>query len=203
MISLETYIDEALKISGKSKLRKQYPKPKDKYDIFNLACRIQNEGEKILDLSGLDVSGITDLSWAFNNLEFEEIHVYDWDVSECTNFHAIFSSCKNLKFVKGLETWDISSAKTFIGMFENSRRLKEVDLSGWKIVRDCAMEDMFRNCIMLKTIKGFENFDNYFIRNMRDCFYNCKRLKLNLSNWSSNIVNLIPQRNSSVILPNT
>ena len=114
MKSLQHYITEKILINKNSKIGYIYhPKTKDELkDIINK--RIESEGNEC-DLNDIDTSNITDMSYLFEDSEFNG-DISKWNVSNVTNMTGMFMLSK---FDGDISKWDVSNVKFKLSMFDN------------------------------------------------------------------------------------
>ena len=111
MKSLKSYIQEKL-IIKKSNSYKYFPK--DKNELKDLVeKRIKQEGNEV-DLNDIDVSKITDMTALFGGTNFNG-DISGWDVSNVTNMSYMFCSCKS--FNQDISNWDVSNVKNINYVF--------------------------------------------------------------------------------------
>ena len=117
MKSLKNYIQEKLIIKkNKSNSYKYFPKTKEELkDIIDK--RIEQEGNKV-DLNDIDVSEITDMSDLFKETNFNG-DISGWDVSNVTDMYAMFYRCE--EFNQDISDWDVSNVKHFNDIFYNCK----------------------------------------------------------------------------------
>ncbi len=71
-----------------------------------------------LDLSGWDISHITDMKGMFENCTaLESINLSGWDTSNVTNMDAMFKNCESLEDLTSLNDWEISSVENMEEIF--------------------------------------------------------------------------------------
>ena len=165
-----------------------------------------------LDLTGLDTSNMTSMSYMFynsnslksvnlsnfntskllyaNNMfngctSLESLDLSNFNTSKVTNFSNMFRDCQKMKEIN-LSNFDTSSATTFANLFYNCSSLTTLDLSSFNTNKVTYMGSMFYNCSSLTSL-DLSNFNTSNVINMGyGMFYNCKSLKeLDLSNFDT------------------
>lgn len=97
----------------------------------------------VVDLSGWDVSNVTDMSNAFASSNIDS--VAGWDVSNVTNFKSTFSSAPADR-IPDITFWNTSSATTMSSMFfgsSNNGLGFNQDISGWNVSNVTDFRNMF------------------------------------------------------------
>ena len=64
---------------------------------------------KKIDFSNWDVQGVLNMEKLFYHLNVEEIDVTGWNVEDVTNVNNMFSMCKNLKKIIGIDSWKLKN----------------------------------------------------------------------------------------------
>ena len=131
-----------------------------------IAERINNEGNEV-DLNDIDVSGITDMSYLFEGLDFNG-NISKWNVSKVTNMEGMFYGCRNFnqdiscwsvskvilmydmfygckKFDQDISKWDVSNVTDMGYMFSFCEKFNQ-DISTWNVLNVDEMEDIFDKC---------------------------------------------------------
>ena len=139
MKTLQHYVTEKILINKNSKIPYNYhPKTKDELeDIINK--RIESEGNEC-NLNDIDTSNITDMSWLFNDSEFNG-DISKWNVSNVTNMESMFASSK---FNGDISSWDVSNVIDMKYMFKNSNF--NGDIYKWNVSNVTNNSDIFYNC---------------------------------------------------------
>ena len=139
MKSLKSYIQEKL-IIKKSNSYKYFPETKKELREI-IENRIENEGNEV-DLNDIDVSKITDMSNLFEYLDFNG-DISGWDVSNVTNMRAMFYECE--AFNQDISEWDVSNVTDMSYMFEDCKTFNQ-DISTWDVSKVKDSDNMFFNC---------------------------------------------------------
>ena len=155
--------------------------------IENIEELISNE---IYDLNCIDTSEITDMSDLFKkyaNDVTNKIDVSGWNVSNVTNMKGMFYNCR--EFNCDLSNWDVSKVINMRNMFCNCYKFN-CDLSKWNVSNVKDMSSMFYICESFEG-KGLENWNVSKTIWMNIMFYKCKDLNCDLSKWNvSNVKNM-------------
>lgn len=150
-------LNEKLNIND-IKINKYKYKAKSKEHLIEYLFKtIDNSNDKdFIDLSYIDVSNLDSLSYVFNKLSLvlpRKIDITGWNTKNITSLRSLFSDCKYLEEIKGLNTWDINDVTDMSFMFSWCSNLKYVDdLSNWNITEDMNTKGMFVGCKKLKTV---------------------------------------------------
>ena len=110
MKSLTHYIQERLVIK-KNKYKYLPQTNKELQDI--IYKRIKQEGNEV-DLNDIDVSNITDMSYLFQNTNFNG-NISKWNVSNVKDMRYMFDNCS--KFNGDISKWDVSNVEDMGWMF--------------------------------------------------------------------------------------
>ena len=138
-----------------------------------------------MDLSGLDVSSATNMSYMFRDCEsLASLDLSGWDVSSVTNMSDMFSSCSSLASLD-LSGWDTSSVTNMSDMFLFCSSLASLDLSGWDASKVTDMSSMFSGCSSLASL-DLSGWDTSSVTDMSGMFFECTSLSsLDLSGWDT------------------
>lgn len=195
MKSLINYITEAL-ISKKSRIRNEITintKDELKEIIKTRISELNNNPNLngILDLSDLDISQLTDLSYLFQGIDWNSkekilyIDVTGWDTTNVTSMKSLFFGCWNTQDIYGIEDFNITNVTEAHAMFYKCAKIKSLDLSKWKPIKLTNISDMFIGCISLKSLGNIEHWINDFPINLSrlpnyygaGMFKYCRKLK--------------------------
>lgn len=117
----------------------------------------------------------------FDNLS--EISLENVDTSEVTDFSFMFSKCRNLKRIYGIESINTGNASDFEGMF-NCTGIEEIDISSWDLSKAENMSFMFYKCNSLINFFA-NNSSSKMLKNMYSMFGYCSELKtVKMNNWN-------------------
>ena len=197
-----------------------------------------------LDISNFSFGNCKDVSYLFTNCEnlktvkivnlsnaattvygmfsgcisLTELDVSSWDTSNVTKMDYLFTRCKALTSIKGIENlntknvttmkyafgtcsnlqkldlkkWDVSNVKDAYGLFEQCSNLTVLDVSTWNTEKIQNMGRMFLNCSKIEEL-DVSNFNTKSAINMINMFNGCSNLKkLDVSKFETNNINLYP-----------
>ena len=188
MKSLNEYIIEKILINKSSKFNKIKVESKDQLEA--IIQKRYNNNNSFIDLTDIDISELDNLSSIFCGLKLEVVDISGWDTSNVTAMAYMFSRCKNLKNIIGIENLDVLKLKRANFMFDSCENLVELDLTNWNPISLENAWSMFYRCSNLKIIKNIENWQLPNINDVSYMFYNCAKLDVDLSNWDlSNLKN--------------
>ena len=181
MKSLNEYIIEKILINKNSKFNKIKVESKDQLEA--IIQKRYNNNNSFIDLTDIDISELDNLSSIFCGLKLEVVDISGWDTSNVTAMAYMFSRCKNLKSIIGIENLDVLKLKRANFMFDSCENLVELDLTNWNPKLLQKTRYMFYDCLNLKIIKNIENWQLPNIKDVCRMFYNCAKLDVDLSNW--------------------
>ena len=139
MKTLQHYIIEKILINKNSKIAYNYhPKTKDELEDI-IKQRIKSEGNEC-DLNDIDTSNITDMSWLFEDSNFNG-DISRWNVSNVKCMDNMFVGSE---FNGDISNWDVSNVTSMYGMFYKSEF--NGDISNWDVSNVKFKLYMFDNC---------------------------------------------------------
>ena len=115
----------------------------------------------------------------------EDVVIRNLDVSLIEDFKYLFADIARRVKTLDLSGWKTSNAKNMSGMFWYCLNLKSLDLSGWDISNVENMSAMFSGCISLESL-DLSGWDTSNVKIMPGMFFNCRNLEsLDLSGWDT------------------
>ena len=136
---------------------------------------------RVLDLSQIDTSLITDMSLLFKllNINYNQF-IYEiifdrWDTSNVTDMSQMFYGCEQLRDLN-LSQFDTSKVKKMSSMFNGCTALTRINLSSFDTSNVENMACMFNLCESLVRL-DLTNFDTSNVEDMSNMFGGCKWLK--------------------------
>jgi len=105
-------------------------------DLFYNCSKLEK-----VDLSNLNTSGVTDMSFLFYQCEMlKEIDLENLDTANVTNMKSMFNKCKRLEDLKGYQELDTGAVKSIYHMFNyvqssitDAEKKWVIDLSNWDL----------------------------------------------------------------------
>jgi uncharacterized repeat protein (TIGR02543 family) len=157
----------------------------------------ENKNIKSIDLSGLDASNITNMSYMFadcNNLT--TLNLSEFDTSEVTNMSYMFSGCISLISLD-ITSFNTGEVSDMARMFRSCSNLTTLDLSKFNTSKVTNMAYMFSNCAKLISL-DLSSFDTSAVNTIDDMFDGCNNLKI-VATSSSDVINEIDKILGSTI----
>ena len=129
-----------------------------------------------LDLSGLDTSDATDMSFMFYGCSsLDSLDLSSFDTSRVTGMPSMFSGCSKLRSLD-LSGLDTSRVTGMSAMFSGCSSLESLDLSSFDTSRVTGMPSMFSGCSSLESL-DLSSFDTSRVASMSNMFYGCSGLR--------------------------
>ena len=144
------------------------------------------EGFKLkkIDVSELDISNATDVSYMFRECKYlESLDVSNWDSSKIASMSYFVEGCSQLKTVK---LFPLTGTVYLNYIFSSCGNLESVDFQPWKSVISPQCMSLFGYCNKLTTL-DFTGFDTSQTTNMNNMFQSCSSLTNVIfgNNWAS------------------
>ena len=152
---------------------------------------------EIIDLSGVDASGATDMTAMFANCRsLTTLNLSGFNTSGATNMTAMFNSCSSLTTLD-LSGFDTKNVTTMSNMFASCSSLTTLDLSGFDTKNVTNMTNMFAGCRSL-TALNLSGFNTSGATDMPYMFAGCSSLTtLDLSSFDTrNVTTMLNMFNS-------
>lgn len=157
----------------------------------NFSNLFYNYAGSELDLSGLDTSQVTDMSFMFAYCSgLTSLDVSNFNTSNVFNMTYMFSGCNNLTAL-GLSNFDTSKVNSMYSMFEYCSDLQSLDLSSFDTSNVNGMTTMFNNCYSLNSL-DLSHFNTNNVTNIDSMFAWCTSLEeLDIRNFNVNNIEYI------------
>ena len=130
---------------------KYFPKTREELRKI-IEQRIKEEGNEV-NLNNIDVSQITNMSYLFENLDFNG-DISEWDVSRVKDMHYMFYGCKS--FNQDISNWNVSKVTNMDSMFYGCESFNQ-DISNWNVSKVKYMVYMFVRCSIKDKYKPIFN----------------------------------------------
>ena len=128
-----------------------------------------------MDLSGLDTSAVTDMSWMFYGCSsLTSLDLSSFNTSSVTDMSKMFSNCTKLTSLD-LSSFNTSSVTDMSVMFFWCSSLTSLDLSSFDTTSVKDMGSMFCYCSKLTSL-DLSSFETPSVKNMSQMFYGCSSL---------------------------
>lgn len=147
-----------------------------------------------------DTSDTEKMNWMFSGRSFETLDLSGWNVSKVTDMSRMFSRCGTLTTLD-MSGWDTSNVIHMSRMFQGCDALTALNLSGLNTSNVTGMESMFDGCSALTEL-NLSGLDTSQVADMSFMFDNCENLtELDLSDWDvSKVINMRSMFGSCVSL---
>ena len=140
-----------------------------------------------LDLSSFDTSKVTDMSYMFFGCSLTNLDVSKFDTSHVIYMSDMFHSCDNLTSLD-LSKFDTSKVTDMSEMFSSCDKLTDLDLRNFDTSEVINMSNMFNYCLSLTSL-DVSSFDTSKVTDIDNMFYNCGSLtSLDVSNFDTSKV---------------
>ena len=144
-----------------------------------------------LDLTGLDTSNMTSMSYMFyNSKSLKNIDVSGFDTSKVISMYEMFRGCSSLANID-VSSFNTGAVTDMQRMFCNCFLLINLNLSNFDTSKVVNMYEMFFGCNSLTNL-DITNFNTSNLVNMSEMFFYCSSLiSLDLSSFNtSNVTNM-------------
>ena len=182
MKSLNQYIIEKILINKSSKFINKI-KVESRDQLQSIIQERYYNNKSFIDLTDIDISELDNLSGIFYALNMEVVDISGWNTSNVITMENMFSFCDKLKNIIGIENLDVSKLEDATSMFYCCKNLVELDLTNWNPISLQHTYEMFSGCSNLKIIENIENWQLPNIKSVRQMFYKCAKLDVDLSKW--------------------
>jgi surface protein len=111
------------------------------------------------DLSGWDVSQVTNMGSMFYDATSFNQDLSGWDVSQVVNMSCMFYGATS--FNQDLSGWDVSQVVNMSYMFHGATSFNQ-DLSGWNVVQLRDSENVFDGTMLIATLQRVKSVSSFF-----------------------------------------
>jgi len=163
----------------------------------------------LCDITKLDVSHITDMSYIFRDCKNFNQDISKWDISRVPRMSGMFSGCTNFNqplnnwdvssvtdmsfmflnctnFNQPLDNWNVSTVKDMTNMFSGCTNFNQ-DISKWDVSNVYNMSGMFNRCTNFN--QPLDNWNVYKVIDMSNMFASCKNFNQSLCSWITKVNN--------------
>ena len=137
------------------------------------------------NVTGWNVSNVTDMSMMFFDASAFNQDVSSWDVSSVTNMSKMFEDAS--AFNQNLNSWDVSNVTTMNNMFNGASAFNQ-NLNSWDVSNVTIMSGMFRSNSFNSNITSW---DLTSLDDARNIFMNNSSFNQNISNWDTSNIRLM------------
>ncbi len=124
-----------------------------------------------VDLTGVDVSEVTDFSRFFERTDLKSIDLSNFDTSSAIYMNSMFQGCKNLESLD-LTSFNTEHVINMYQMFAGCNSLKDLNLSSFNTSRCINMGGMFCECGSLQKL----DLANFNVSSVKEVSYMCDLL---------------------------
>ena len=136
------------------------------------------------NLSQINTSNITDMSYMFARSSFVDDDIFLLNTGNVLNFMYMFSGC-NITSNINLSILKTEKATNIKGMFAGCNNITTINLSVLDTTNVTDMSSLFMNCESVTNI-DMSTLNTKMVTNMNYMFFNCGKLsKLDLSNFNT------------------
>lgn len=146
------------------------------------------EAFEMIDISRLDTSNVTDMSWMFTGCgRLSTLDLSILDTSKVTNLSGMFRGCSNLVELN-LSHFNTSNVTSMSSMFWECYALSNVDIHNFDTSNVTSIGGMFKGCHNLLSL-DVSNFDTSKVTSMDSMFMGCQKLtSLDIRNFDTSKV---------------
>lgn len=138
------------------------------------------------DISGWNVSNVTRMNDMFNGAFDFNQNLNSWDVSKVTGMIRMFKSA--FSFNGDISNWDVSNITSMIEMFQEASSFNQ-DISRWDVSNVTNMNFAFNRAIAFD--QDISGWDVSSVSTMQAMFSSASAFNQNISNWNvSNVTNM-------------
>ena len=135
------------------------------------------------DLSGWDVSSVTDMQNMFSRASSFDSDLSDWDVSAVNNMNSMFFRASS--FDSDLSGWNVSAVTGMNSMFLDASSF-DSDLSGWNVSAVTGMNSMFLDASSFN--QPLNDWDVSAVTDMNGMFFSASDFNGDISGWNVSAV---------------
>ncbi|RIY32816.1 hypothetical protein CJP74_03450 [Psittacicella melopsittaci] len=138
--------------------------------------------ELVTDLSQLDVSRVTNMSYLFAQAVFSHpnLGLANWNVAQVTNMSFMFQGAC-FKYPQDLENWNVAQVTNMQNMFALASNLGDLSLASWQVGQVTNMSAMFKKAHDFNG--NLSQWNTAKVTQMQEMFYYANAFNCDLSYW--------------------
>ncbi|MDE3740936.1 BspA family leucine-rich repeat surface protein [Maribacter polysaccharolyticus] len=166
-------------------------------EVTNMSNMFSNTTAFNQDISGWDVSNVTDMSYMFYNSNFNQ-DIGDWDVNNVTDMTGMFALA--IAFNQDIGKWNVSNVTDMTGMFSGATAFNQ-DISDWDVGNVTSMHDMFYWARVFNN--DLSNWNVSSVTDMTLMFAGASAFNQDISDWDvSNVTNMYYMFDGALVFNN-
>jgi surface protein len=143
----------------------------------------ENQSQVAFDLSGWNVSNVTDFFAMFYNDQYFNSDISSWTPTSALTFEHMFHYAN--VFNQNLDSWNVSSANNFTYMFADANSFNQ-PLNSWNVSNAVEMGRMFEGADSFD--QPLNNWNTSNVTNMNAMFRGTNAFNQNISSWNTSKV---------------
>lgn len=153
--------------------------------VTNLSHAFDNAFWFTGSVANWDTSGVTDMSWMFSNTEYFNEDISGWNTSNVTNMNGMFLDARS--FNQPIGSWDTSKVTDFVGMFIDTNFNQPI--GAWNTSSATDMHQMFKSDTEFN--QPLNTWDTSKVTDTHEMFLSARSFDQSLSNWdTANVTNM-------------
>jgi surface protein len=133
------------------------------------------------DISGWDVSNVTNMKGMFHGSNFRDVNgsINEWDVSNVTNMEDMFAYSRPSGI--SFSSWDVSNVENMCAMFQGAKYFYGNGVDNWDVSNVKDMSWMFAEC--KDFYKSLSKWNLNKLEKCKSMFTYCTNLREDFSSW--------------------
>ena len=153
--------------------------------MFKNCTHLYDSDKKI---ENFNVSSVENMDYMLSGSAIQSFDMSKWNPIKLTSISSLFSDCKNLQSVTGLNVLNKSKITNLNGIFRGCSKLESIDLSGLNTENITGINAMFQDCTALTSL-DLTSLDFRNVINASYMFKGCTNLTeilVSRDTWLSN-----------------